>query len=66
MYGYFKPPVSGNYTFKGFASEKFALYVSKSYGTASIDDDAEPIIWSNTETGNTSYYNTEGDHIVGN
>ena len=22
------------------------------------------MIWSNTETGNTSYYNTDGDHIV--
>ena len=34
MYGYFRAPVSGNYTFKGFASERFALYISEYYGTA--------------------------------
>ena len=40
MYGYFKAVVSGNYTFKGFASEKFALYVSEDYGTAYINETA--------------------------
>ena len=40
MYGYFKAAVSGNYTFKGFASEKFALYISEDYGTAYINETA--------------------------
>ena len=54
---------SGNYTFRGLCGNRFALYLSDSYGNAEIAVDSEPIIWSNTATG-YSHFNTYGDSIV--
>lgn len=62
--GYFKAPADGNYIFSAFAAEKFALYINPLYGSAEIDEDTEPLIWSNRATGNTSHFNTLGDQII--
>ena len=62
--GYFKAPKTGNFTFRAFASDKFALYIASEFGTAQINETATPAIWSDVKTGNTSHFNTNGNKIV--
>ena len=42
--GYFTAPVAGTYTFRGFADDKFALYLSTDYGSADNSSLSTPLI----------------------
>jgi hypothetical protein len=62
--GYFKAPIEGNYTFRGFVYGDFALFMNENASTPQIGENTEPIIWSDHSTGTSSYFNTPGNQIV--
>ena len=44
--GYFKAPVDGNYTFRGWSQYSFAMFFSKVHGSAELP--STPLIYSNS------------------
>lgn len=44
--GYFTAPVTGTYTFRGYADDSFRVYLATTYGSTELPTD--PLIYSNT------------------